>query len=147
MPLTLANLKSGGFKRTGFWVLNEKARPELNGGFPGESGIYLFAVNGEVKYIGKSNVIRNRLSQYGKSFQRHWPGTGPRDVDRGIKVALDAGDEVIVYTLIVTTRRFVSRRGGLPFDDLVGLEAGLIENLSPVWNRGKASPLGPERLA
>lgn len=136
LPLTLATLKKSGFERVGSWTHDEKKRPALREWreeLPVESGIYLFVLNDTIKYVGVANNIRARLGQYAKSFQRH---IGPRLVDRGIADALKKElGEVIIYVRMGIKPR-ISYRGGLPFDDLAGLEAGLIEETRSEWNKG-----------
>jgi hypothetical protein len=135
----LQTLKNAGFKRIGFWALNEKRVPglrKLRGASLEGPAIYLFVVNGRVKYVGKAHSISARLNQYVSAFDEK---RGTRKVDDGIRDALKNCQKVKIYTFAVSKRFFW--RKGVPFDFVVGLEDGLIKKLAPgpEWNKGVAA--------
>jgi hypothetical protein len=129
--ISLAGLKKAGFEKTGgFSTL--KGGPELwRENIPGDPGLYLFVIDEEIYYVGKTQrSLRRRILAYRRALDRDFRR---REVHNGLEEALDDGKKVEVYTLIVKAPRHLII-DDLPFDYLVGLEAGLILNLQPDWN-------------
>jgi hypothetical protein len=129
--LSLAELKKAGFKKSATFELLE-GNVTLSGSLPNDPGIYLFVIGGEVRYVGKTDrSLHSRLRAYEKRLRKDLPR---RQVHEGILGSIERKEIVDVYTLTITGRRFF-QRDSLPVDYLVGLEAGLIENLDhPHWN-------------
>lgn len=96
---------------------------------PSEPGVYAFAVNGTVAYIGLTRgALRKRLGHYvyGHAKQR----TSAR-VKGLILSSLARGDKVSVCIARPPTQEW----NGLPVDTAAGLETGLIKLIRPPWNQ------------
>ena len=128
--LSLDELRSAGFNRSGTWTFENKEF-DVSGDFPQNPGVYLFVVGRKVRYVGKADgSLHKRINRYRLTMRK---GDRPRSVHEGIEAALDSGKPVHIYTFPVASREPHYRRG-LPYDLLTGLEAGLIETLDPKWN-------------
>lgn len=96
---------------------------------PNEAGVYAFAVDGWIRYIGLTRrALRTRLGHYirghkGQKTSAHIKGL--------ILETLRAGHRVQV--LLATPPAF--DWNGLPVDGAAGLETGLIRLIKPDWNR------------
>ena len=127
----LTTLTTSGFQRLGEWQHGPEHGPHGVGwGFscPATPGVYAFAVDGAVMYIGSAQRgLRTRLRQYTGSTTLR---TAAR-VRAEIIAALSAGSTVEVYAL---TPPQIEWRG-LPVDLVAGIEEGLIRTLRPAWNR------------
>ena len=135
--LSLKELKKAGFTKSGIFHSVDDA-VKLTGDIQKHPGIYLLVVGGKIRYVGKTErPISSRLKAYenglGKDISR-------RIVHTGILESIKKNN-VEIYTLRIDEReRFFSASGGLPVDYLVGLEAGLIENLGDeLWNPSGAA--------
>jgi hypothetical protein len=96
---------------------------------PTEPGVYVFAIDGLVKYVGLTRwALRTRLGHYvyGHKAQR----TSAR-VKELILAALRS--EQHVQVLIATPAEM--EWNGLPVDGAAGLETGLIRLIRPEWNQ------------
>jgi hypothetical protein len=96
---------------------------------PAVAGVYAFAVDGVVKYVGLTRgTLRTRLGQYvyGHPGQR----TSAR-VKGLILDALARGRRVQVLAAQPPS----SEWNGLPIDGAAGLEIGLIQTIKPEWNQ------------
>jgi hypothetical protein len=132
--LSLKDLKNVGFKQCAVWRLRDdnSAFLEVEDVISEKPGIYLFVVDGKVRYVGKAD---DTLHKRVHSYQRRMGGTKrPRPVHKGIRDALERGDKVTVFTLDIKEPRIIKSKEGIPLDRLVGIEAGLIETIDPDWN-------------
>ena len=94
-----------------------------------EPGVYAFAVEGWVKYVGLTRgALRTRLGHY---VRGHEGQKTSAHIKALILETLRAGQQVQV--LVATPPTF--EWNGLPVDGAPGLESGLIRLLKPDWNR------------
>jgi hypothetical protein len=131
--LSLLELKKAGFTKSGaFTLLDGIVTLTISEQIPDHPGIYLLVVRGKVRYVGKADrSLHHRLTTNERGLRN---GSAKRKVHSGILEAINCGKSVAVYILTITKGRFF-KRNGLTIDYLVGLEAGLIENLvDPHWN-------------
>ena len=121
-------LLDAGFKRVGKWVLRD-GQIHLTGNIPTEPGVYAHVVDGKVSYIGSATMgLKKRMYFYEK------PGKGQSTnlrINPLIEEQLKAGREVELLTAIPGQ----STWNGLPVDLVPGLEAGLLRELRPSWNK------------
>ncbi len=120
-------LIAGGFKVSGRWELDTASRARFVGEAPKQPGVYAYAVNGKVHYVGSAQGgIAKRL--------RHYEITKTKRTAfriRGLIIEkLREGSKVTVLTIVPRP----IRRNGLPVDPIVGLEEGLIRAWQPSWN-------------
>jgi hypothetical protein len=128
----LARLRAGGFTNSGTWRRIDQKTPRCEGKIPREPGVYIFVEHNCIRYIG---AAQNGLQRRMKSYERRQCDlSSPRPVHRALAKAVTATDVVEVYTLVIIGASEVGNEG-LPVDRLVGLEAGLIEEFKPAWNR------------
>jgi hypothetical protein len=120
-------LIAGGFEVSGQWELKTASRARFIGKAPKQPGVYAYAVNGKVCYVGSAQCgIATRMRQYeiAKSGRQGFRVRGL------ITKALKAGSKVAVLTIVPRPMR----RNGLPVDPNDGLEWGLIRAWQPSWN-------------
>ena len=125
------HLTASGFSLLARWELQENSRIQFIGEPPKQPGVYAFAVDGEVCYVGKTRKgIAERLRTY--EIIKNKKRQGFR-IQTLIRKALKSGSEVTILT-IVSLKPI--RWRGLPVDLIAGLEAGLIRELQPKtkWN-------------
>jgi hypothetical protein len=122
-------LHQAGFQLLGEWIGHEEGIKLTFTPPKDVPSVYAFLVDGDLKYIGLTQkCLRRRMSGYrsGQGTQR----TNIR-VRALIRAALHSGRKVQV--LAISPREEMEWRG-LPISIAVGLEAGLIRKLNPVWN-------------
>lgn len=127
-PQPIERLTCAGFVLLGECVLGDAQSFSYAAMAPTDPGVYAFAVNGFITYIGLTRYgLRTRLGHYiyGHKAQK----TSSR-VKGLILKALIAGDKVEV--LIAQPPELTWN--GLPVDGPSGLETGLIRMLQPEWN-------------
>jgi hypothetical protein len=96
---------------------------------PTESGVYAFAVDGWIRYVGLTRgALRTRLGHY---IRGHKGQKTSAHIKGRILEMLRAGRNVQV--LVATPPSF--EWNGLPVDGAAGLETGLIRLIKPDWNR------------
>jgi hypothetical protein len=129
-PKMLASsLQLQGFVRLGLWQPEGIDGIRLDGAVPSKPGVYAFAVNDEVVYVGVSERnLRRRLYFYSKP--------GPRQktsirIKKLIREELAQGRSVSAY--IVHPEGSEWNGINLPMDTAV--EAGLIRAIQPIWNK------------
>ncbi len=125
------HLTASGFSLSARWELQENSRVQLIDEPPKQPGVYAFAVDGEVCWVGKTQTgIAKRLRDYENVKGKTRQGFRIKTL---ISKALKSGSEVTVLT-IVSLKPI--RWRGLPVDLIAGLEAGLIRELQPKtkWN-------------
>jgi hypothetical protein len=130
--LSLAQLKKAGFSKSGVF-LRFAGTVSLSGVIPDNPGVYRFVIDRNVRYVGKAEgSLRRRLRGYENGLRKRLV---KRPVHKGILETLDGGKNVDVYTLTFTIKQQLFYRKGLPVDYLVGVEAGLIDQLDEGhWN-------------
>ncbi|RVD44125.1 GIY-YIG nuclease family protein [Mesorhizobium sp. M4A.F.Ca.ET.020.02.1.1] len=122
-------LTAAGFERLGTWVADGAGGIGLDTSAPRDAGVYVFVVDGLIKYIGVSRAgIRSRMSNYrlGQAGQK----TSAR-VNQIIKECVTAGTVVEIYIAMPPALEW----NGLPVITAAGLEAGLIKMIQPPWNK------------
>ncbi len=122
-------LIASGFALSARWELQANSRVRLIGEPPKQPGIYAFAVDGEVCYVGSARAgIAKRLRPYEITKNKTRPAYRIRT---SIRKALKSGSEVTVLTFVVLKP---IQWKGLPVDLILGIETGLIHELDPQWN-------------
>lgn len=125
---SIETLLEGGFQVLGEWVLEQESGMRLNAQAPIEPGVYSFAVEDLVTYVGlTNNGLRGRFEQYRRG---HESQTTNARVKRSIVEALSQGLSVKVLFAIPEPQEWK----GLPVNTAAGLEAALIQMLRPPWN-------------
>jgi len=122
-------LLDAGFVRLGTWIADGAGGIALEKAAPKEAGVYVFVVDGMIKYIGVSRAgIASRMSNYraGQKGQR----TSAR-VNEIINEHVSAGTVVEIYVAHPPAIEW----NGLPVITAAGLEAGLIKMIQPPWNK------------
>jgi hypothetical protein len=122
-------LLDAGFVRLGTWIADDAGGIALDTAAPRDAGVYVFVVDGIIKYIGVSRAgIRSRMSNYraGQAGQR----TSAR-VNQIINEHIGGGKIVEIYVAHPPAIEW----NGLPVVTAAGLEAGLIKMIQPPWNK------------
>jgi hypothetical protein len=122
-------LLDAGFVRLGTWIADGAGGIALDTPAPTDAGVYVFVVDGLIKYIGVSRAgIRSRMSNYraGQAGQR----TSAR-VNQIINDHVTEGMVVEIYVAHPPSLEW----NGLPVITAAGLEAGLIKMIQPPWNK------------
>jgi hypothetical protein len=127
----LNRLKSAGFSSIGIWRQGEHISPKA----PKEPGVYAFVTQGEVMYVGSSKgspkrTSRKRIGEYETNQDGN---ADDRLVHREIAEVHKIKGEIEVYTLVLSPWKLYWN--ALPIDLVTGLEAGLIRDFDPKWNR------------
>lgn len=128
-PWPVSRLLDAGFELVGSCELTTANAFKYSRLAPSEPGVYAFAVNSTVAYIGLTRgALRTRLGHYvyGHAKQR----TSAR-VKGLILTSLARGDVVSVCI----ARPPAQEWNGLPVDTAAGLETGLIKLIRPPWNQ------------
>ena len=125
-----------GFECTGVFSLGADNTIRLpHKDIPDLPGLYAFVVGGEIMYIGSSNGSRTTLRKRMRSYARKQrQGSDSRPVHAAISGVLKDKLEVEIYTLKFDAQPLLSWQN-LPVDLVLGLEAGLIMEINPPWNR------------
>lgn len=117
-----------GFTATGAWRLHPDGAIELVGDLPRLAGVYAFAVDGVIRYIGVAQRgLHHRMGHYRRGPERL--RTSHR-INSCIRAALQSGANV---TVLMATPP-VTEWNGLPVNTTAGLELGLIAMVKPEWN-------------
>lgn len=121
-------LLEAGFRKVGDWQL-EGGKIALAGDIPKEPAVYAHVIDGHVYYIGSATMgLKKRLYFYAK------PGVSQRTslrVNALIADALAAGKRAWVLAAFPEASVWNS----LPVCFVTGLEAGLVKELRPPWNK------------
>jgi hypothetical protein len=127
-------LISAGFSLLGEWKKLSEAEFELDARAPREPGVYAFALDDVIVYVGITQTgLRTRLDHYKRGHVRQ--KTSAR-VKRLIARELNEGKSVKVLTAVPPA----SEWNGLPVNTAAGLETGLIQLIQPQWNiQGKTN--------
>ena len=122
-------LTASGFALSARWELRGKLRVQLSDKPPKQPGVYAFAVDGEVCYVGSAkHGIAKRLRRLEINKDKKSLAYRLRTL---IRKALKSGSEVTVLTFVVLKP---IQWKGLPVDLILGIETGLIHELDPQWN-------------
>jgi hypothetical protein len=135
MRLTTERLLAAGFKEVGEWELNSASDLKHLVDVPGRAGVYAFAIDGIVQYVGlASKSLRQRLGFY------RTPGPSQRTnvrLNEIIRAHLGEGRRVQVLIAHPPDIEW----NGLKISGSEGLEAGLIGQFDMPWNiRGAERP-------
>jgi hypothetical protein len=126
-PLTVDVLVAAGFTLLGTWTAGDDGI-ELEVPAPKRPGVYAFAINGTVQYVGVTQgTFHQRMYQY----RRGDPGqTTNARINPVIAAELAAGRIVEIYLAMPDPAIW----NGLPVNMAAGLEEGLIKRYSLPWN-------------
>lgn len=126
--LTVQRLFDGGFEEVGCWELNSTRDLVHRLDLPKQAGVYAFAINGIVQYVGlASKSLSQRLSFYRR------PGVSQRTnirLNEVIRGHLDKGTVVQILTAHPSDHKW----NGFTIKGAEGLEAGLIAEFDLPWN-------------
>jgi len=115
------DLLNAGFRLLGGWMLDGERAIKLDATAPTEPGVYAFAIEEMVVYVGLTNSgLKTRFDQYRRGHKGQRTSSRVKDL---IINALVAGQQVRV--LISTPGTSVWN--GLPVNMAAGLEGGLIQ--------------------
>lgn len=122
-------LLRAGFRHLGDWLPRDGGQFELSAKAPPDAGVYVFVVDGWIKYIGLTQTgLRTRLSHYRQGHPQQRTSARVKALIAGV---LAKGK--IVRVLIATPSEALEWKG-LPINAAAGLEAGLIRMICPEWN-------------
>ncbi len=128
-PWPVERLFGAGFEFVAQCELLEKTSFSYSALAPSEAGVYAFAVNGFIKYVGLTRFgLRTRLGHY---VYGHAAQATSARIKGLILEALNASSEVQV----LVARPPQLEWNGLPVDGPAGLETGLIRLIKPEWNQ------------
>lgn len=135
MPVNLGKLINVGFERAGQWVLTQHGLGlEIDNVIGSKRDVlYAFAVDGSLRYIGKTaSVLQTRLQGYKTPPVTANSGASTNiKNNRNIIEALKNGSTVEIYVLHELKKQ---NHGGFMVSLAAGLEDSLIGDLSPLWN-------------
>lgn len=130
--MTLAQLTDAGFKLSGQWQRNKAGVATCHGSVPAKTGVYLFVVGENVRYVGAAlGTLQRRMKSYER---RQKDGKSNRPVHAKLAEAIDISPGVMVYTREIASTE-TTEWHTLPVSVILGLEAALIIALNPTWNR------------
>jgi hypothetical protein len=136
--LTVEGLLRAGFVEVGCWELNSARDLIHRIDLPKTAGVYAFAINGVVQYVGlASKSLRQRLGFYRKPGASQRTNVRLNEIIRG-----HIAQRTVVQIAIAHPPDF--EWNGLRVSGAEGLEAGLIATFDLPWNmRGSISALSP----
>jgi len=121
-------LLDAGFKKYGDWELEGDAI-RLVGDIPNDPGVYAHILNGKVYYVGVATMgLKKRLYFYAR------PGSTQRTsirINGLIKKEIKAGNTVELIAAFPEPTSW----NGLPVNQTIGLEEGLVKKYAPPWNK------------
>jgi hypothetical protein len=122
------------FTRIGRWERNSSGEAFVNGKPPADVGLYAFVTGSQIQYVGiAGRGIQERMKDYTNNQNKQ---NRSRPVHRGIADALDRKEQIDVYAFVPPPDvEQVITWNESPVHFLVGLEAALILQLNPAWNR------------
>jgi hypothetical protein len=138
----IKELKNAGFQCTGKWC-NGTSGVSCKGSIPKKPGVYLFVVKQRIKYVGSARNLCERMKRYqGKQRQ---PTQGnerkTRPVHSRLSKLIRKSKIVKVYTLPIDNNEPYRWKDLLPVDLILGIEAALIAEINPRWNRRGRKPM------
>jgi len=136
-PLTVEQLKAGGFEEAGRWRIDQAGLLEIMD-LPAKPGVYAFAIDGVVQYAG---IAANSLFQRLRFYAR--PGVTQRTSQRLNRTITElCGKGSVIDVLVAFPDDFTW--GGFLVKGAEGLEAGIIASFDLPWNiRGAGGRKGP----
>lgn len=127
--MSLDLLRTAGFEFLGDWQADEEGIKLSFAPVKGSATVYAFVVDDTLMYVGLTQrCFYNRMAGYRHGKASQVTNVRIRNLIRG---ALQNGSKVQV--LAVSPSDALQWRG-LPINVAVGLEAGLIDLLKPIWN-------------
>ena len=133
-PLQVTTLLDSGFREVGCWELNSARDLSHSIELPVQSGVYAFAIDGVVQYVGlASKSLRQRLGFYRK------PGASQRTnvrLNEIIRGHLHKG----IVVQILTAHPPDQEWNGFKIKGAEGMEAGIIEEFHLPWNMRGTQP-------
>lgn len=127
-PLRIEVLVKAGFQQRAIWVLDTQGRPCIEGQIPVKKGVYAFASNETVFYVGVAGMgLKKRLYFYGKPGIKQ---TTNIRINELIRVSLLDEETINIFTATPPDFEW----GGLVVNGRAGLEIGLIESFYLPWN-------------
>ena len=131
-PLKVITLTRSEFQFAGRWIVSAKGALVCDRPLPKEIGVYAFAKDGIVLYVGVATMgLSKRLYFYSK------PGSTQRTSQR-IHAEIRKALEFVPYVDIYTACPPDIEWNGLPIHGSAGLELGLIKMFSLPWNMRSA---------
>jgi hypothetical protein len=133
---SMEKLRHIGFQKAGRWVYkSEKVDFELEEEFADCAPVlYAFVVDDSVKYIGESTrTLRERMQHY-KTPAKDPESGGTTNINNNnrIKKELDLGKSVEIYVFVDSG---LWSYGGYKMNLARGLEASIVDDLHPEWNK------------
>ena len=129
LSLTVDQLLANGFVRVARWVPCPLSGIKLDGALSKTAGVYAFAVNGLVMYVGVATAgFPSRMNGY--------RNPGPtQSTNKRLKATISEilAKGNIVEVCIATPTDF--EWNGLPVSAPIGLESGLIRSFHLPWNK------------
>ena len=133
-PLSVAQLLNAGFNEVGCWELNTESKLNCSVKLPALAGVYAFAVDGVVQYVGlASKSIRQRFG-----FYRTPGATQPTNIRLNEIIRGHVARGAIVEILVAHPPD--GEWNGLLLRGAEGLEAGLIAQFNLPWNVRGTTP-------
>jgi hypothetical protein len=131
-PLSVATLLGAGFVPAGRWLLGTDENIILEDVLPKDVGVYAFAQNGTVQYVGVATMgLAKRIYFYGRPGMTQ---TTSIRINGLVKAELLAQRGVDIFIAMPPDLEW----GGLPVHGAAGLELGLIKKYSLPWNQRSA---------
>lgn len=126
--LTVGRLTCGGFDEVDCWELNDARDLAHSITLPNQAGVYAFAINGVVQYVGPaSRSLRQRLGFYRKPGPSQTTNIRLNELIRG---HLEDDAVVQIFLAHPTDHEW----NGFKVRGAEGLEAGLIAEFDLPWN-------------
>jgi hypothetical protein len=126
-------LLEAGFEIVGNCQITGNDAFEYSSLAPTTPGVYAFAVNGMIAYVGLTRgALRTRLGHYVYGHERQRTSARVKSL---ILATLKRGDTVEVCVACPPALEW----NGLPVDGAAGLETGLIRLIRPHWNKQGAA--------
>jgi hypothetical protein len=121
-------LIAAGFRKLGEFKKLSDAEFDLDAHAPIEPGVYAFALNNLIVYVGLTQTgLKTRLDHYRRGHERQ------RTSSRVKKLILgELGDGKKIQVFVATPKEL--EWNGLPVNTAAGLEIGLIQMIKPLWN-------------
>jgi hypothetical protein len=127
-PVPTEFLTSAGFKILGEWKKLSEAEFELDARAPKEPGVYAFALDNIIVYIGLTQTgLKTRLDHYRRGHKRQKTSARVKGLILG---ELNQGKSIKVLIAIPSPLEW----NRLPINTAAGLETGLIQLIQPHWN-------------
>lgn len=126
--LTVEQLEAAGFATAATWRFSSVGALEADQPLPKAAGVYAFAIDGQVQYVGLATMgLARRLRFYAR------PGATQRTSQRlnaRLNSELAAGRSVKILVAVPEDLTW----NGLPVSGAAGLELGLIQGFHLPWN-------------